>query len=219
MTKSELLAAARIALGDTVVPYLWSDAELTSHIQDAEQEAAERANLIKVSGVEAYCTIAILANTASYSTHALVYEIEKARITGEQSALKRTSREKLDFHDVAWEDETGLPREYFLEGNTITLYPKPTENATLNLVVLRLPVTPMGTSPEIHARHHVRMLDWAYRQAFLKKDADTYSESESMKYERMFAASFGQRWDANMQTRRTRRTATHMKDTAGGDAW
>lgn len=215
MTKAELLAAARLTLGDSTVPYQWAeDAEMTLWLQDAEQEATERASLLKVSGVATYCTISVVAGTASYATQALVYEVEKARLAGSTTALKRTSRAELDFHNVAWEDESGTPIKYILEENTLTLYPKPVANATLNLVVLRLPVTPMGTSPEIHARYHRRMLDWVYRLAFLKRDADYYSETEARKYEAMFAESFGEKIDAKLQTRQRKRTATIMKDTS-----
>lgn len=212
MTKAELLAAARLVLGDVATPYLWSDLELTSYLEDAEKEAAERADLIEADGVETYCTVAVVAETPTYQLSPLVYEVERARIAGEGQFLKRTSRDKLDSTSPVWEDESGTPREYYLTGNALRLVPNPSAEGTLNLVVLRLPVAPMGTSPEINVRHHRRMLDWVYRQAFLKRDADTYNETESLKYERMFAASFGERKDAKLSTRQLKHTPIEMRD-------
>jgi hypothetical protein len=212
MTKVELLATMRFTLGDETVPYLWSDAELTGYIQEAEAEAVERADLLEVDGVATYCTVAITANTPAYALNSLVYEVERARIAGEGQYLKRTSRDKLDASNPAWEDETGTPREYYLTGNTLRLIPNPAANGTLNLVVLRLPVSPMGTSPEIHARHHRRMLDYAYKLANLKRDADTYDPVKANDFDRMFTESFGVRRDAKLQTRQLKHMPLEMRD-------
>jgi hypothetical protein len=92
--------------------------------------------------------------------------------------------------------------------------PNPTANGSLNLVVHRLPVSPMGTSPEISPLHHRRMLDYAYKLAYLKRDADTYDPVKAMDFDRLFTESFGIRRDARLQARQLKHTAIEMKDTA-----
>lgn len=215
MTKAELLAQARRDLGDTVEPYLWSDAELTSAIQEAEREATERAGLLEIEDVDTYCSVTIEADKSSYDLNTLVYDVLKVRVSGESNYLERTTREKLDRDNPTWEDDTGTPEKYYLTngGRTMRVTPTPTGAGTMDLVVMRLPVTPMGDSPEIHARHHFRMLDWVYALAYKKRDADTYNPVASAKHEMAFEASFGPRWDATQQKRRLRKTGTIMRDT------
>jgi len=214
MTKTELIAAARTVLDDTVTPYLWSDTELGGYAEDAEQEATERAHLLEVDGVDAYCKITLASGTSSYSTQALVYEILRARVAGQSNYLIRKSREWLDQNWPLWEDATGIPSHYYFTGSLIRLVPNPTAIANLNMVVRRLPVT-MGTSPEIHARHHRRMLDWVYHRAYSKRDPDTFNPAKALDYKNMFEESFGKRWNATEQNRRLKHTPVEMQDTYG----
>lgn len=214
MTKTELLATARIFLDDYTAPYLWSDAELETYIQDAESEAAERAGLLPIEG-DSYCTIPVIASTSSYSVDPLVYAINKAWLSGDNTPLTRTSREQKELLDYVWESETGTPTEYIFEGGKIRLYPTPTANTTLYLTGYRYPVTPMGTSPEIGAEHHRRMLDWVYRLAFLKRDKATYEPKLAMDYDGLFTRSFGPKIDFAALGRMRKETATIMRDAGG----
>jgi hypothetical protein len=212
MTKADLLSYARMRLDDTVQPYLWSDAELTRYLEDAESEAAERARLLVVSGVAEYCAITLEEGTASYELDPLVFWVEKARVSSERYPLTRTSRERMDADFLNWEDDSGTPERFFVEDGTITFHPVPAGAGTANMTVCRLPVSPMGTSPEIHARHHMRLLDWVMRQAFMKRDSDTFDEKRAMLHESLFERSFGKKWDAEQQRRQRRRMPTVMKD-------
>lgn len=212
-TKADLITTARARLADEALPYLWEDTELTTYIQDAEKEATERANLLPVDGVSEYCDISIVAGTATYAASPYIYEIKKARIVGQTLPLTRTSREKLNREKTNWEDETGVPVEYYFDvSNNIRLYPNPTEDGTLNIAGLRFPVVPMGTSPEINIKYHIPMLDWVYRQAYLKQDSDAYDIKKSEYFEMLFTRSFGPKKDYRTQTRQLKNTPTIMKD-------
>jgi hypothetical protein len=217
MTTAELLATARIFLDDFIDPtqYLWSDAELTTYIQDAEQEAAERAHLLSFEADATYGTIAVVAATSTYAVDPLIYKINKVWLIDSSVPLTRTSGNEKDYYSTVWESETGDPFEYIFEGKNIRLYPTPTANTTMYLSGNRLPVTPIGTSPEIGPEYHRRMLDWVYRLAYMKRDKSTYEPQLAMNYEKLFSDSFGPKIDYATLTRQRKRTTTKMKDVYG----
>ena len=132
MTKAQLLAQARLDLGDTESPYLWSDAELTSYIEEAEREAAERADLLETEEDATYCTVTLAEDTSVYALNALVYDVLKARVSGENNYLDRTTRDKLDRDNPTWEDDSGIPQKYYLTngGRTMRVTPTPTAAGT-----------------------------------------------------------------------------------------
>jgi hypothetical protein len=212
MTKAELLSLARSRLYDTATPYLWADAELTDYLEEAEAEAALRANLLEITGISTYCNITLADETSTYVLNSLVYDVITARVTGQSYFLKRTSREVLDRDRPAWGDETGTPTEYFITDTNITFYPQPTGAGTVTMTVLRLPIATMGTSPEINAKHHPRLIDWVMFRALSKRNSDSQSEQKARMYERAFEESFGPRFDAKQQTRQLKRTPTTMRD-------
>ncbi len=201
MTEAELLAQARLYLDDQSEPYLWDDDELTLYLEDAEFEAAIRADLIEESSNDTYCSVALVADQNEYTLDDLIYEVVRARVSGGSHYLERTSREVLDVKHFAWDEDSGTPREYFLrDGNKLTVYPTPTEDGTLKLTVLRAPVS-MDTSPEINRRHHMRLLDWVYYRAYSKHDADTYDKRLAATHQALFEMYFGPRKDAKTFTR------------------
>jgi hypothetical protein len=51
----------------------------------------------------------------------------------------------------------------------------------LRLAVYRLPLNPLcqdSDEPEIPQQHHIRLLDWVLRCAYLKQDPDTYDKNQ-----------------------------------------
>lgn len=212
MTKAELISFARIVLDDTVEPYLWSDTELTQYLQEAEMEAAERGKLLIEEDTTAYCEIDLVDGTAVYDLDSLVFDVDKARVDGQAGYLSRTSCERLDEERPGWEDYEGTPTHYYLIGSKIRVVPTPATDGTLDMVVFRHPTNPMGTSPEIPARHHYRLLDWVGFRAYNKRDADTYDPVKAKGFEKAFEESFGRRWSAEMQERRLKRTPRFMRD-------
>jgi hypothetical protein len=86
------------------------------------------------------------------------------------------------------------------DGNTV-----PTQ---VRLCVYRYPLAVMVNDddvPEIHPRHHERLIDWVAKRAFERRDRDTYDPAKSADAENAFVASFGQRFNANQQRKRRER--------------
>lgn len=211
MTLEELIDAFRDRSGDTVTPPLWSDDEVTLFLNEAQNEACERARLILDTTSPEVCELYVSAGTSGYDLDPRVLEIRRAKLDLATRPLVETSIEELDAQMPGWESKTGTPTHFFQTSETgLTLVPKPLAADTLRLRVIRLPLQPMADDsdePEIAAKHHYRMLDWALRCAYLKQDSEALDKQKAADHEAMFAASFGVRPDANVQRkRRDRRT-------------
>lgn len=214
MNVTELIAECRRRLDDTVAPFLWSDAELLAHLNEAEREAALRARLLTDSTTANVAVITLVAGQAAYTVSPLVIEIRRAKVDGQYHTLTHTSPEALDRKYIDWETRQGDPAEFFEQSGQIQLVPVPRENGTLRLVVYRYPLTAMvmptdpetpgaKVAPELPAEFHEQLVPWALHRAYLKRDNDTYDETRSNAHLAEFAASFGERPDAN--TRRKQR--------------
>lgn len=209
MNLQELINELRIALADEVEPYLWSDEALTSYLNEAVQEACERALLIEDMTTEAVCRIALQTGQAVYRLHPSVLKVERALVDGKP--LTETSIERLDEGMSNWEARRGEPRQYvFVQAGgagqpAIQLVPEPVAAGLLKLRVYRGALVPMEAAaaetaaPEIPVRHHRKLMNWALRCAYLRPDADGYDRDRAQVHEAMFERDFGARPDANVQ--------------------
>lgn len=216
MDLKALISAVRIRLDDLNKPFLWSDDEITLYLNEAEREAAERAQLIEDDRTPRVVEIALRANIGEYDLHESVLAIVRAKIDGQANPLTLTTRDKLDAQVKDWESETGEPKRFLDDEHRIVLYPIPTTAGVLRLRVKRLPIDPLDLAektrgPEIHERHHYRMIDWALRCAYLKPDADTFDQKRADTYEAGFTRSFGVRLDADVQRKQREKRTVKMK--------
>lgn len=213
MNVSGFIAAFRLSAQDAVAPYLWSDAEIVDYLNDAIDEACERALLIEDRTTPAACSITLVANQADYTLHASIIKVK--RLTFRGRALTETSVEAMDAGDSQWESRTGEPQSYILTSNRgLRMVPTPTAGDVVALTVYRTPVNPLAVSPgtatpEIPERYHQRLMDWVRRCAYIKPDSEVFDQAASERYEAAFTANFGARIDANVQRKhRDRRPHT-----------
>jgi hypothetical protein len=105
----------------------------------------------------------------------------------------------------------GIPTRYIHVGQQIRFYPIPNDAIDAQLVVRRLPLADMVdnadpvAAPEIHRQHHFRMLDWAARCAYMKRDSDAYDVKRAADHEQLFNKSFGEMQDANVRRKLNQR--------------
>lgn len=201
---------------DAAAPLLWSRAERRAYLNEAVNEACERALLIEDSTTAACCSIALVANQGGYTLHEAVIKVK--RVTYNGKVLTQTSTEKLDGGDIAWETRTGVPCEYVLTNQDgIRLVPAPTADAIATAAVIGLTVyrrqlvaidgdtdsdVDFATLIPIPKIYHMRLLPWVYHLALQKNDTQTIDLDESARQEAIFTANFGERPDANVQTKR-----------------
>ena len=94
MNVADFIAAFGSELADKGEPPLWSDEEIAAYLNEAVQEACERAYLIEDRSTPAVCAIAFQPGVDTYNLHASVFEIK--RLTYRGRPLDETSVEALD---------------------------------------------------------------------------------------------------------------------------
>jgi hypothetical protein len=178
---------------------LWSLAEWTEYVNEAENEACIRANLI-IDKSSALTNIAVLSGTATYSIDERILIIKRAMLSGGTEPLVKTTRRVLDAVYPSWEAEAGVVRSWLSDDtNKITLYKSPIANATLNLMVSRLPENPMTLpnklteSPEIDTMYHLGLIDWMLHRAYSKQDSETLDKGKAKEHLTRFIKRFGER--------------------------
>lgn len=209
MKVADFIDAFRSDLADQAMPEpLWSDEDIVRYLNDAVQEACERAKLIEDRLTPAVCSITLQTGVSTYSLHPSVFEIKRVTLRGRP--LDLTTVEELDSDCPGWENMQGLPRAFLFEEASgaqparLRIVRIPTQADTLALTVYRGALKPLSADiaigkPEIPERYHERLKDWIYRCAYLKQDADGFDKSKAMEYEVAFERSFGARPDANVQ--------------------
>ncbi|MFZ2981878.1 MAG: hypothetical protein WA085_12665 [Sphingobium sp.] len=201
MTLLELRTLFRLRAGDTAAPYLWADAEIDGYLNDAENEAAERASLI-YDDSSAATSIATVIGTKRYTVAADMIRLDYAELTDPPS----TEAQPLAIADRR---EYG-PRAIFLipDSNDIELNFIPAIVGALHIGMYRMPLAAMALDadvPEIAAKHHRKLIDWALHLAYLKQDADAFDQTKADRHEAEFIANFGQRIDANVKRKQRER--------------
>ncbi len=238
MTLGDLSTAFRARAFDTKAPYLWSDDEVAEFAEDAENEAAERARLIRDSMTPAICQVAVVAGAASYMLDARILSVDRAKLDSQSVPLTLSSTTAMDLGQGArprdwrasnsnwvggigggWEGRQGTPTIAVLDaegaGWKLTLSPTPTQADTLRLQVFRLPLEPLSSDtdnvPEIPARLHIRLVDWMMFRAYSKQDAEAADAATAAKHEAAFTAAFGPRIDANARRKQEDRSASGVQ--------
>lgn len=208
MTRAELIASCRTRADDKALPYLWADSEFAEWLYDAECEAATRALLLFEDQNESVCDITTEPGVMQYKLHKSVIAVTKAVLIGTdfRKVLNIVARDSMNEAISDWEgDDAGIPSRIIVDEQHVTLHPKPDGEYTVHLSTFRLPINAMeknSDEPEIHIRHHSRLVDWVLFRAYSKQDADTFDAVKAAEYEAKFERSFGKRPDANVARKR-----------------
>lgn len=204
MTVAELESLFRNQLGDSVPDYFISQALFLDYLNEAEEEAAFRKNLL-FDKTSSFCTIPVLANTTVYALDPCIYAVCYADIYGTdliRYRLTPTDRIEMDRLYKDWRTETRKPEWFIQYDNTLELIPIPETTYTLKLEVYRLPLDSMcssGDEPEIQRNHHRSLVEWTLYRAFSSPDLDTQDMGRANDHLKKFTAIFGNRPSADNQ--------------------
>lgn len=202
MTLGELIARCRSEAADVTDPYLWSNQEWTAWLNEAENEACIRARLIEDEDIVA----AVTAGDAHIAIPPRAFAVTRGAIAGVGN-LDLVDRHGLDLSESRnWQEETGDPRKAYRSGNTLRLFPIPTADGTAVITAFCTPDRQMDDdddAPQIDARMHHYLVEWALRRAYRKPDVDTFDPAAADRHEAEFTSVFGPRPD-EVAIRRTR---------------
>ncbi|WP_284337644.1 hypothetical protein [Comamonas sp. NoAH] len=210
MRLKQMIEMFRAELGDTQKTYLWEDSELVHYLNQAVQEACERALLIEDRYTPSVCQFQTAIGTDSYELHSSLIKIK--RMTVAARLLRPTCVEELDDECPGWERQTGVPHSFIWEGTQgsgrprVRLVPTPAMEAEVRMTVYRGALKPLevdsDAEPEIPVSLHDGLKHWVYRCALLKNDADAQDAVRAADHEALFTNIFGAKTDANVARKR-----------------
>ncbi len=213
MNLQELRAEFRERVDDLAQPYLWADESVNRWLNEAEREATERARLLYDEST-IVSRITLRAGVPEYKLNPLIIDIDKAGVLASTGRhVLRTPREQVE-RIPNWQQTAGNPSFFFFTDDTLSVWPVPPADDSLQLRVWRYPREVMERDedePEIPARYHMRMVDWACHLAYLKRDADAEDQRRADRHEAAFINSFGIRRDSNVQRKQRRHRAITTK--------
>lgn len=184
MSASDLLTLLRSELFDTAEPYLWSDHELLSYLDEAQSNFCRwGAGILTV--FPAYARLTFAPGTNSVRRHSAVMDVREV-----YSPSYMTVAGNINPFAIT---EPGKPRFLLVDVDDDYFYlDRPTEDElVVQLSVTRKPVGILadGDDPEIKDEYRPTLLLWAKHRAFDKKDPETYDPQKSGEYEARFRAA------------------------------
>ena len=208
MKVADFITEFRGIVQDNEVPPLWTSENIVRYLNEAVQEACERAKLIEDRSTPTVCSIPLQAGVSTYNLHPSVLEIKRLTLNGQK--LDETSEEEMDDDSPGWELLSGKPSHFIFEQASGAQPPRvrfvrsPVSAGQVALTVFRGALKPLSADldsgrPEIHERFHERLMDWVLHRAYLKQDADTFDPNKAAQSLALFVQAFGERPDANVQ--------------------
>lgn len=204
MTLAQLLAAFRVDADDHELPYLFSDARVIEWLNEAQEEACIRANLIFESADSELCEIYTHPRERSYALDERWICVTKAFLVwkGCATELTITDREVLDRTRPDWRTDCRRTSALMQFDSRVELDAAPTSNAKLQLEGFRLPLEPMALltdSPEIGRTHHRQLVHWALHRGYSVPDTEANNPGKAAEASAAFEAVFGRRPDADLR--------------------
>ena len=215
MRREALRRRVRLLAQDTTLPYLWQDEDIDDWLNEAQQEAAIRARLLRATPAShpALCEFSLTAGETAIALPEQLYEISYQEwvIGVERRPLKLVSREWMDTTLPGWRAMPAAEPDYLVQDRqALEVVPPPIAAGAVLIEGYRLP-EPMvadDEEPGIPLAHHIHLVQWALHVGYSLPDAETFNPGKSQAAEAEFARYFGARPDADLRAD-TRNDETH----------
>lgn len=215
MHREALRRRVRLLAQDTTLPYLWQDEDIDDWLNEAQQEAAIRARLLRATPAShpALCEYPLAAGETAITVPDQLYEIshQEWAAGSERRPLKLVSREWMDTTMPGWRAMPAADPDYLVQDRQqLEVVPPPIADGSVLIEGYRLP-EPMGADdeePGIPLAHHIHLVQWALHVGYLMPDADMFNAGKSQAAEAEFTRYFGARPDADLRAD-TRNDETH----------
>lgn len=191
------LALRRDILDDATAPYLWSDAALASHFNDAQRQICLRARAM-IDSTSSVTNYAIAAGERRVRLHPSILAVRHARLAG-CGTLSGITAKRLWKREPGWDTSDAAAATHWVpdyQDGYLYLDRPVVDATTLRLSVWRLPtdVEEMeddSDEPVIPLHWHMDMLDWAAFRAFSVKDSEMFDEARAGKHLAAFEGKAG----------------------------
>lgn len=224
LSLQQLMDIARHRLDDAGPQPRMSDANLSAYLNEAESEASIRAKLLFEDDVDARTLLSFAANDHTIDIDSSAFDLGVVRIQNDDDTgdvLTQMLQEDLDAVPGWRNDTASLPRNYvvqLLKSDRLRfrLYPIPNADVDVRIEIYREPIglmvlgTPSGNNrnyPEIGAKYHMPLVDWAIFRAHVVRDPDIENPNDPAIALARFESAFGIRETANQM--RKKRTPSH----------
>lgn len=182
-TLGEIRNECRLVFKDEAQGYS-SDNYLTDEgwnrlINQAQVEAVRAGRLITDASTGSVCSVTVTMGNPWVTTHSSILLIRRMSLSSSGYELIRIGVADMDHQfGMNWRNMTGIPVAYIpdMETGKVLLYPKPSANDSLSLVVERLPLTGMvndSDPPELREEHRPLIVEYALYLAWRIDDTET----------------------------------------------
>lgn len=206
MNLEQLREQFRADADDLSTPPLFADEDVDRWHNEAEEEAAVRADLLFEADDAALCQVAVVADTRTYALSPLMLRVTYASFTptgcADATEVKLIDRIELDRIRPNWRSEREDPRFLIVEPTRLRLGSIPCHAGVLRLEGYRLPLEPMASDaaePEIPAAFHRHLVQWVLYRAYSKPDSETRDPGRAAAALEEFERMFGPRPDADLR--------------------
>ena len=215
MHREALRRRVRLLAQDTTLPYLWQDEDIDDWLNEAQQEAAIRARLLRATPAShpALCEYPLAAGETAITVPDQLYEIshQEWAAGSERRPLKLVSREWMDTTLPGWRAMPAADPDYLVQDRQqLEVVPPPIADGSVRIEGYRLP-EPMqadNDEPRIPLAHHIHLVQWALHVGYSMPDAEIFNPGKSQAAEAEFTRYFGARPDADLRAD-TRNDETH----------
>ena len=215
MRREALRRRVRLLAQDTTLPYLWQDEDIDDWLNEAQQEAAIRARLLRATPAShpALCEFSLTAGETAIALPEQLYEIshQEWNAGAERRPLKLVSREWMDTTLPGWRAMPAAEPDYLVQDRqALEVVPPPIAAGAVLIEGYRLP-EPMvadDEEPGIPLAHHIHLVQWALHVGYSLPDTETLNPGKSQAAEAEFTRYFGARPDADLRAD-TRNDETH----------
>ena len=178
----------------------WAPGTLDRYISEAQEVFARDTWSLEDISTSAVCDVTLVALQADYALHSSILQVLSVRPADSEVDLHWTSYDtsraqaRVD-PDIPWGEafpytsNPGRPQLWTTDrlARNLRVFPAPraadvTAIGTLKLRVVRLPISPLipteavpDPEPEIDARHHLKLLDYAAGRALIVANVDAGS--------------------------------------------
>lgn len=194
MTPVQLAALFRSDVNDLIDPFLWTDDDVYSYMDDAQKMFCRLTDGISDATTPEVCFINTPQGTDWIDLHASILKIRGATLASDGRDLEVINYEDMAGRSLRFTTQPAYLRTIIVgmeENKARALRPVAADDA-INLLVFRLPLATLIATPaqpqafEIAEHHHFHLLDWMKHRAFLKQDAECFNRSKATEHDAIF---------------------------------